>query len=60
MRQNTDKITKNYITDNLGLGIVTAFGGYVTSLTASITRRNFSRTDLSIILCTVKFNSVKN
>lgn len=47
MRQNTGKIIKNYITENVGLGIVTVFGGYVTSLTASSTRRNFSRTDLS-------------
>lgn len=36
-----------YITDNVGLGIVTVFGGYVTSLTTSSTRRNFLRTNLS-------------
>lgn len=47
-----------YITDNVGLGIVTVFGGYVTSLTTSSTRRNFLK-QTSNTLCTVQINSVK-
>lgn len=42
-----------YITDNVGLGIVTVFGGYVTSLTTSSTRRNFFRTNFNHLMhCT--------
>lgn len=39
-----------YITDNVGLGIVTVFGGYVTSLTTSSTRRNFLRTNFNNLM----------
>lgn len=42
-----------YITDNVGLGIVIVFGGYVTSLTTSSTRRNFLRTNFNHLMhCT--------